>query len=318
MQLRRLLTLALFFALGLSACDAPTDAPPPATAVPTRASSAATATTSAPTRTTAASATPPPTATTLPTDTPEPTAAPSATPDVLPRDAVRIEFEAADGTTLVGYYFPAALANAPLVVLMEMVGDDQQRWVTVGLVSWLQNRGLPGTAQEFVGLFPAMPEGRSYAVFTFDFRQHGESANGPVPDFGVFLDDARAAIEVARSQPDVDPDRVGLVGSSIGGDAAVDTCADGCVAALSLSPGSYLNMVYSTTVEALDQAGIPAWCLAATGDREADPTCASASGDHYRHVPFEGNDHGTDLIRIGQTPDIGPIFLEWLDTWSAP
>jgi hypothetical protein len=88
------------------------------------------------------------------------------------------------------------------------------------------------------------------------------------------------------------------------------------VAALSFSPGSYLGMVYSDTVKLLDERGVPAWCLASTGDREADPTCASASGEHYRHVPFEGNDHGTNLIKAGQTPEIGPIILEWLDIWA--
>jgi len=295
--------------LALSACEVPTVGVPPTSTL------APPPTDTAPPPT-ATDTSVPPTATETPvppTDTP----APTDTPDVLPADPVRITFKAADGTDLVGYYYPAAVENAPLVVLMHMAGDNQQRWVSVGLVPWLQNRGLPGTAEGFDALYPAMPVGRSYAVFTFDFRSHGESAAAPITDLSQLLDDARAGVDTARSQPGVDPNRVGLAGSSIGADAAVDVCGDGCLAALSFSPGSYLGQVYSDTVQMLDQRGIPAWCLAATGDREADPTCASAAGTHYRSVSFEGNDHGTNLIQPGQVPEIGPILLEWLETWNG-
>jgi hypothetical protein len=320
MNLRQVIGLALMGALVLTACNpaaAPTATSAPA---PTSVPDTVAAPTEPPAEPTATDVPAPtdtvePTATTAPSDTPEATTAPEATPDVLPLDPIRVEFEAADGTALVGYYYPAAVEAAPLVVLMHMAGDEQQRWVTVGLVPWLQNRGLAGTAAEFVELYAPMPEGHSYAVFTFDFRQHGESGAGPITDFTEFLMDAQAAVEVARGLEGINPDLVALAGSSIGADAAVDACAEGCVGALSFSPGSYLGMVYSTTVQALDERDIPTFCLAAAGDFEADPTCASASGEHYHLISFEGNDHGTNLLQPEQNPEIGPVLLEWLAAW---
>jgi hypothetical protein len=309
---RRPFALVLIAALGLSACLTPTPEGDPPAPTPTLTPAAtdtqppATATLP-PTETTAT------TATTEPTATVEPTSELTPTPNIPPPDPVRVVFQAGDGTELVGYYYPAAVENAPLIVLMHQARDNQQRWVSVGLVPWLQNWGLPGMAQGFAEIYPPLPEDWSFAVFTFDFRLHGESARGPLTDGREWLDDARTAVDTARSQPGVDPNRVGLAGASIGADAAVDVCAEGCLGALSFSPGSYLGEVYTNTVNLLDQRGIPAWCLAARGDREADPTCASASGEHYRHVSFEGDDHGAALLKPDQAPPIGPIILEWLE-----
>src|SRR3990167_1500259 len=73
----------------------------------------------APTPTQTQTNTPAPTATFTPVPSPtlppEPTLTPPAPP--LPPDPQRIEFEAEDGTKLVGYYFPAAVNPAPMVVL---------------------------------------------------------------------------------------------------------------------------------------------------------------------------------------------------------
>lgn len=71
----------------------------------------------------------------LPTPTAEP-ALPS-----LSLDPQRIEFQTEDGATLVGYYYPAAVDPAPVVVLMHWAGGNQTDWLYVGMVAWLQNRG---------------------------------------------------------------------------------------------------------------------------------------------------------------------------------
>ena len=96
------------------------------------------------------------------------------------------------------------------------------------------------------------------------------------------------------------------IGASIGADGAVDACGDGCLGAMSLSPGSYLLVPYDEAVAEIDGAGKPAWCLAAEGDAESAPACQSASGDHYRMVMYDGSDHGMMLIR----PDTDPLTME--------
>lgn len=274
---------------------------------------------------------PTPTATVVPTATlrpsPTPTALPTAqpTPSVLPPDPQRIEFQAADGTRLVGYYYPAAVKPAPVIVLMHQLGTTQQDWVTRGLVHWLQNRGRDGGAltAPAKGIYPPLPAGTSFAVFTFDFRGMGESLPA-MPErmtgdefnqwVAGWLSDAQAAVAQARALPDVDPDRLALIGASIGADAAVDVCDVGCLGALSLSPGSYLNISYPEAVQKVDGAGKPTRCLASEGDTDSAEACRAAQGAHYQAFVYPGKDHGMWLLKAGLDPDVGQVLLEFLKT----
>ena len=284
--------ILLLCALLLAACDSPkaTSSKPtvPATPPPSP------------------SATPvPPTATFTaipPTKTPAPTA--TSAPRFA-ADPQRIEFESADGTKLVGYYYPAAVDPAPAVVLLHWVGGSNCEWLAVNLVQWLQNRFTPegvaanpacANAEIIFTLapseYPAPPEGRSYAVFAFDYRGHGESGGKMdwLPD--EWRADSIAAVQAARALPGVDPERVATIGASIGADGAIDGCGEGCLGALSFSPGNYLNMAYKDAVKTLDEEQKPAWCIASRKDGESFPTCESASGEFYTESLYEEQAHG--------------------------
>lgn len=255
---------------------------------------------------------PAPTATTPPTDTPVPALPPP------PPDPQAIEFEAEDGYKLTGTYFPAATNPAPIIVLFHWAGGTDQDWTDVGLVDWLRNRPggalrLSAFAPQHASLYPPMPAGYSFAVFVFPFRSFEPNRVISWEPDG-WLMDARAAIETARALPGVNPDRLGTMGASIGADAAVDVCAEGCVGALSFSPGSYLGILYSEAVRGVDERGTPSWCLASEGDRESAPMCNSASGDHYRSIIYPGNFHGMDLFQPGLDPEIGQTILDFLLT----
>lgn len=65
---------------------------------------------------------------------------------------------------------------------------------------------------------------KGIAVLRFDFRGSGES-EGDFEQVTVSseINDALAALDFLRKQPEVDPDRVGLIGLSLGG--CVATCA---------------------------------------------------------------------------------------------
>lgn len=88
-----------------------------------------------------------------------------------------------------------------------------------------------------------------YAVFAFDFRAYGKS--GGVPGRVVPLeqvDDIRSAVTFLRAQPEVDPENVAVVGSSLGGatalaatatDERIKVCVAGCPPAR--SEGSILR-----------------------------------------------------------------------------
>jgi len=249
-----------------------------------------------------------------PTVAPEPTTVPEPDFDPQPPDAQRMEFKASDGAALVGYYYPASVPNAPVVVLMHWAGGDQTDWQNNGMIDWLQNRGGSGGMQspsQQSSIYPVMPEGISFAVFTFDFRGFGESSGSFSRDGGLL--DAKAAYKFAKTLEGVDAERMAGIGSSIGSDGVVDGCAEGCLGALSLSPGSYLTLTYSDEVKRLDDEKKPVTCIASESDGASFSTCNSAAGNYYKTVIYPGSDHGDELLQQPNIPEgIGQVIFEWL------
>ena len=273
-------------------------------------------------------------ATESPTSPPPPTSQPSPTqsPAIsLKPEPTRVEFQASDGRALVGYYYPSPSPNAPVVVLMHMMGTTQQDWVSLGLVDWLQNWPSSGGGMSapalLTSIYPPMPQGLSFAVFTFDFRGFGESLP-LMPDsmagdefdqwIAGWLLDAQAAYEKAETLPGVDPTRIAGIGASIGADGVVDACGEGCLGALSLSPGDYLNVPYKTAVKAVDDAGKPVWCIAHEKDAPSAQACKGASGQHYNSIIYSegGGEYGVHgmmfLAADYAPPDIGRHILDFL------
>jgi uncharacterized protein len=118
----------------------------------------------------------------------------------------RVTFESG-GVELVGYFYrPAdATGKVPCVVMGHGFSGTQDR--------------LFAGAERFAGA--------GFAVLTFDYRNFGESGGQPrqVIDIKDQREDWRAAVSWARSQPEIDPDRVALWGSSLGGTHTVFVAA---------------------------------------------------------------------------------------------
>lgn len=112
-----------------------------------------------------------------------------------------VTFEAADGTQLAGWYVPSR--NGAAVVVRHGAGstaDDQLAQVSV-------------------------LAGHGYGVLVTDARGHGES-DGRAMDFGWYGDDdIVGAVAYLVARPDVDPDRIGVVGFSMGGEEAIGAIA---------------------------------------------------------------------------------------------
>ncbi len=99
-----------------------------------------------------------------PTETPIPPTPTPASP--LSPEPQEITFQASDGQTLTGLYYPAAVNPAPVVVFMHWVRGNQTDWYEIAV--WLQNRGLvnpfPVPAQDpwwDPSWFPPVPANRS-------------------------------------------------------------------------------------------------------------------------------------------------------------
>lgn len=256
---------------------------------------------------------PPPTPTPLP---PTPTARPVA--QALPPERQRVEFLSEDGVSLAGYYYPASVNPAPVVVLMHWAGGDQTDWLYVGMIAWLQNRGaeIPTASEgkpfDTPYAFPPLPEELSFAVFSFDFRGFGESSGKIDRDKLIF--DARAAYQTAAGLEGVDPEKMIGIGASIGADAVVDAC-DACSGALSLGPGDWLGVPYPPAVKTLDESGKPVWCVAAEDTRSDLEACNAAAGEHYQKQIYPLGGHAMTLFRaeLNLEPPIEAVILDFLE-----
>jgi uncharacterized protein len=66
---------------------------------------------------------------------------------------------------------------------------------------------------------------RGYSLLLLDLRAHGTS-EGDISTLGVKeVRDIRAAVALLRTQPEVDPDRIGIYGASLGGSVALLSAA---------------------------------------------------------------------------------------------
>jgi hypothetical protein len=164
-----------------------------------------------------------------------------------------------------------------------------------------------------------MPHDMSFAVFTFDFRGHGESL--PLleqyylsQNAAGFLLDAKAAYATARSMPGVDPNKVIGIGTSIGADAVADVCEAWCVGVFSVSPGSWLDVDYAKSVEALLARQTPVYCVYSTNDPPTQETCESvADVDLYHMFGYKGVKHGMTFFEPRKMePTFGEHVLEFL------
>ncbi len=312
-----LLTMILIFSVSACGANQTGQAPPAAPTkapLPTDPPEATEAATEAPVEA--------PTEAPPPTEVPTPTEEPALDP--LPPEAQEIEFQAEDGQSHMGIYYPAAVNPAPVIVLMHWAPGDQGDWIEIAF--WLQNRGLGGVVANPMGepwldpsWFPEMPEGQSFAIFSFTFRGC-EGGCGP-PDPEGWLLDAQAAMKTTQGLDGVDPQQIVAIGASIGADGASDGCywlnmenENSCLGAFSLSPGSYLSVPYADAVDALgaEQPPKPDWCLFADEDVDSAQACQSASGDHYRMVEYAGAMHGMMLIDPNVEPNALLLILEFL------
>jgi fermentation-respiration switch protein FrsA (DUF1100 family) len=121
-----------------------------------------------------------------------------------------VRFETHDGLQLAGTYYSTC--------------NDLRKGVVVFCHEFLADRH---TAHQYVGYLRA----EGFDLFTFDFRNHGDSQSEPglKPIHWVTdreLTDLRAALRYVRSRPDFDLAGLGLFGVSRGGGAALFLTAE--------------------------------------------------------------------------------------------
>ena len=123
-------------------------------------------------------------------------------------ERTRVSFDS-NGLKVAGYlYRPAGVfGKLPAVVMANGFS---------GTMDWL----LPNYAERFAQA--------GFAVLMFDYRHFGESEGQPRQLVSVKYqrEDIRAALRFARSHADIDPDRIALWGTSLGGGHVIAVAAE--------------------------------------------------------------------------------------------
>jgi alpha/beta hydrolase family protein len=224
----------------------------------------------------------------------------------LPTEPARVTFPLADGTQIVGTFYPPSVAPAPGVLLMHQRGMDRTAWEP--LILALQGEISRSHSQ-------TADERPNYAVLAIDAPGHGESTGEWTPQ--GMLEAANLALQLLRTQPGVDKDRIVIIGASMGSDAALDECGEGCIGVVTLSPGSFLGVYYNTALAAMGDR--PVLCAASKDDARSAATCEGGRTvglKNYQVQIYDGAAHGNMLIL--QNPDIKPspqplpLIMEWL------
>ena len=126
-----------------------------------------------------------------------------------------IDFTASDGTRLHGWLFPAEGERLGSILFLH--GNAENISTHFANVAWLARAG--------------------FDVFAFDYRGYGRSAGSPDLD-GMHLD-TEAALETLINLPEIDPDRVMVIGQSLGG----------AIALTAIAQSSYKNRLKALVVE---------------------------------------------------------------------
>jgi dienelactone hydrolase len=176
---------------------------------------------------------------------------------------------------LVALYWEPREKLAPGVLLLPMLGHGKEDWIP--LATRFRQEG--------------------YGVLALDLREQGRTNRERL------VADVRAGFTFLREQKKVDAARIGLVGASIGANAALSFAAQEPLARLTvlLSPG--LNYRGVTTEPALREYGARAlMLLAAQEDLSSAPAVhrlADAAQGQVALKLYPGSAHGTDLLQVG-------------------
>ena len=124
------------------------------------------------------------------------------TPEALGAPVERVAFQATDGVELVGWFVPGEGSGATI------------------LVSHGSGANGPGT---YPGV--AFLNRTGYNVFVFDHRAHGQSGDKATTFGPREVRDLIGAGRYVRSRPDVDPNRIGAIGCSMGSGIVIGAAA---------------------------------------------------------------------------------------------
>ena len=126
-------------------------------------------------------------------------------PELAQRGAESVWFQSGDGTRLHGWFIPSHLGSADSPTILHVHGNagniESHAWFT----AYLPRAG--------------------FNVFIFDYRGYGQS-EGVARSRAPLIADTHAALDAMLKRSDVDPNRIGMYGQSLGGAIGLNVMAE--------------------------------------------------------------------------------------------
>ncbi len=214
-------------------------------------------------------------------------------PVVLSAATQRVTFRAEDGVALTGTWYEPSARPGPAVILVHMLHRSRRDWDA--LASRLASEGIGALA--------------------IDLRGHGDSqawVPGDPPDYSSLVQDVRAAYRFLSSRSDVQQNRIGIAGASLGANLAVLAASgDPSVASLALlSPSlDYRGLRIEAAAKKLVR---PVLLVASDDDpyalRSAKELQKAGGGTRELLVPSHAG-HGTTML--ARDGDLGRALVDW-------
>lgn len=214
-------------------------------------------------------------------------------------DPTDLNIATADGLDLRAAYYAAA-ATGPGVLLLHQCNRDRHAWT--GLANELADAGMH--------------------VLAIDFRGFGESTNGSVRAFhsqpqelwASFDDDVERSLSFLQSLPDVDKDRIGVMGASCGGSQALLTSLRNPEVKAVGFLSTNLPWLESTDIDAFEaNRQIAVLAIAAVDDTDAASVerrlFAGSANEDSRLILYKGDRHGVPLFE--QDPALPGVIAAW-------
>lgn len=145
-----------------------------------------------------------------------------ATPDDLGLSYDEARFQASDGVTLQGWFVPAAADSRRRGAAIILVHGWM--WSRLGAAAEdLLSRVSGATPVDFLRLAYGLHK-EGYHILMFDLRNHGQSADAPPVTFGWHeSNDLLGALAYLKGRDDVDSERIGVIGFSMGANTLLHT-----------------------------------------------------------------------------------------------
>ncbi len=149
-----------------------------------------------------------------------------------------VQFNSGDGTQLAGWFLPPGAKDASVILVHGLAANR----ITMLEQALLVNQ-------------------QGYGALLFDLRNHGASA-GDLTTIGYTeAQDVQAAFAYLQQRPDVNPDRIGLIGESMGGAAVLLATPDLPTAKVVVVESTFTSLEDNVADAIRDDFHLPAYPL---------------------------------------------------------